>query len=58
MPLSNWDFDREQDFKVLQYKGADQFDVVEEIMRTSFAMRIDQSKMTEASLDVDYFNNM
>ena len=58
VPLSHMEFDREQDFKVLQYKGSDQFDVIEDIMRTSFARRIDESKLTEASLDVDYFNNM
>ena len=37
VPVSREDFDLEQDFKVLQYKGNDQFDVVEEVMRTSFA---------------------
>ena len=42
---------------MLQYKGKDQFDVVENIMRTSFATRIDTEKMTNAGLDIDYFEN-
>ena len=57
VPLSREDFDREQDYKVVQYRGSGQFDIVENIMRTSFAQRIDSSKLTEDSLDVDYFNN-
>ena len=42
---------------MVQYRGSGQFDIVENIMRTSFAQRIDSSKLTEDSLDVDYFNN-
>lgn len=58
VPLSREDFDREQDFTVLHYRGKDDFYVVENIMRTSFAPRIDKARMTDESLDVDYFNNM
>ena len=42
---------------MLQYKEKDQFDVVEHIMRTSFATRIDKEQMTNAGLDIDYFEN-
>ena len=42
---------------MLQYKGDDQFDEVEHIMRTSFATRIDTESMTNAGLDIDYFEN-
>ena len=58
VPLSRKDFDLEQDYKVLQYKGDGTFDEVENIMRTSFAERICVESMEDASLDVDYFNNM
>ena len=42
VPLSRHDFDQEQDFKVLKYSGKDAFDEVENVMRTSFALRIDK----------------
>ena len=42
---------------MLQYKEKDQFDVIEHIMRTSFATRIDKEQMTNAGLDIDYFEN-
>mmetsp|Transcript_1774 Transcript_1774/g.2509 ORF Transcript_1774/g.2509 Transcript_1774/m.2509 type:complete len:125 (+) Transcript_1774:573-947(+) len=58
VPLSRRDFAQEQDFKVLRYRGNDEFDVLEDIMRTSFAMRIDKKLIEDASLDADYFNNM
>ena len=58
VPLSRHDFDQEQDFKVLKYSGKDAFDEVENVMRTSFALRIDKQFIEDASLDADYFNNM
>ena len=57
MPLSREDFDQEQDFQVLHYRGKGVFDVVENIMRTSFAPRIDKARMIDQGLDIDYVNN-
>ena len=58
VPLSETQYDLEQNFKVLRYVRKDEFEVVEEVMRTSFAQRIDKQKQTDEALDADYFNNM
>lgn len=62
-PLSDVDDDGnilslEQNYCMLKYTGRDQFDVVKNIMRTAFAMRIDTDKIMNEQLDEDYFNNL
>ena len=47
VPLSDTAYDLEQDFKVLKYLGKGEFDVVEEIMKTSFARRVDKKLQTD-----------
>ena len=47
----------EQDFCVLKYLGAKEFEVVETIMKTAFARRIDELREVDESMDADFYNN-